>query len=78
MTIRRSAVSAALAASLAAAVPAMAQVPGQTFAVAAAPTTLTIVAEGRVTRAPDVAEVSGGVVTTAATAAAAMSETPPA
>ncbi|PZN93713.1 MAG: hypothetical protein DCF31_11920 [Alphaproteobacteria bacterium] len=74
MTIRRSAVSAALAASLAAAVPAMAQVPGQTFTVAAAPTTLTIVAEGRVTRAPDVAEVSGGVVTTAATAAAAMSE----
>lgn len=36
------------------------------------PTTLTVVAEGRVARAPDLAEVSGGVVTTAATAAAAM------
>ena len=39
-----------------------------------APTTLTIAAEGRVTRAPDIAEVSGGVVTTAPTASAAMAE----
>lgn len=38
------------------------------------PTILTVVAEGRATRAPDVAEVSGGVVTTAPTAAAAMAE----
>ncbi len=38
------------------------------------PTTLTIAAEGRVTRAPDIADVSGGVVTTAPTAAAAMAE----
>jgi uncharacterized protein YggE len=38
------------------------------------PTTLTISAEGRVTRAPDIAEVSGGVVTSAPTAAAAMAE----
>jgi uncharacterized protein YggE len=37
-------------------------------------TTLTVAAEGRVTRAPDIAEVSGGVVTSAATAAAAMAE----
>ena len=39
-----------------------------------APTTLTVVAEGRVTRAPDIAEVSGGVVTVATTATAAMAE----
>jgi hypothetical protein len=37
-------------------------------------TFLTVVAEGEVTRAPDVAELSGGVVTTAPTAAAAMAE----
>jgi uncharacterized protein YggE len=37
-------------------------------------TTLTVNAEGRVTRPPDIAEVSGGVVTSAATAAAAMAE----
>lgn len=37
-------------------------------------TTLTVTAEGRVTRTPDVAEVSGGVVTSAPTAAAAMAE----
>jgi len=37
-------------------------------------TTLTVAAEGRVTRAPDIAEVSGGVVTTAPTAAAAMAD----
>ena len=36
------------------------------------PTTLTITAEGRVDRAPDVAELSGGVVTQAPTAAAAL------
>jgi uncharacterized protein len=47
-------------------VPAVAQVP--------APTTLTVNAEGRVTRAPDIAEISGGVVTSAPTAAAAMRE----
>jgi uncharacterized protein YggE len=35
-------------------------------------TMLTLTAEGRSTRVPDVAEVSGGVVTTAPTAAAAM------
>ncbi len=39
-----------------------------------APTVLTVVAEGRVTRAPDIAEVSGGVVTSAPTATAAMAE----
>lgn len=39
-----------------------------------AATVLTVVAEGRVTRAPDVAEVSGGVVTSAPTAAAAMTQ----
>jgi uncharacterized protein len=38
------------------------------------PMTLTVVAEGRATRAPDIAEVSGGVVTAATTAAAAMTE----
>ena len=36
--------------------------------------TLTISAEGKVLRAPDVADLSGGVVTTAPTAAAAMAE----
>ncbi len=39
-----------------------------------APTTLTVAAEGLVTRAPDIAQVSGGVVTVAASAAAAMAE----
>lgn len=39
-----------------------------------APTTLTVTAEGKVTRTPDVAEVSGGVVTMAPTAAGAMRE----
>jgi uncharacterized protein YggE len=39
-----------------------------------APTTLTVNAEGRVERVPDIAEVSGGVVTSAPTAAAAMRE----
>jgi uncharacterized protein len=39
-----------------------------------APTTLTLTVEGRATRTPDVAEVSGGVVTAAPTAAAAMAE----
>ena len=42
--------------------------------VSSTPTTLTVAAEGRVTRAPDIAEVSGGVVTSAPTAAAAMAE----
>lgn len=36
--------------------------------------TLTVSAEGRSFRSPDVADLSGGVVTTAATAAAAMAE----
>ncbi len=36
------------------------------------PTTLTVTAEGHVDRAPDVAELSGGVVTQAPTAAAAL------
>ena len=36
--------------------------------------TLSISAEGKSVRAPDIADVSGGVTTTAATAAAAMSE----
>lgn len=60
----------AAALGLAAATPALAQ------AVAAVPaaTTLTVSSEGRVTRAPDIAEVSGGVVTMAPTASAAMSE----
>ena len=38
----------------------------------AKPTTLTITAEGHVDRAPDVADLSGGVVTQASTAAAAL------
>lgn len=38
------------------------------------PSTLTVTAEGRVTQAPDLAEVSGGVVTQAPTATAAMTE----
>lgn len=37
-------------------------------------TTVTVTAEGRVDRAPDIADLSGGVVTTAPTAAAAMAE----
>jgi uncharacterized protein YggE len=39
-----------------------------------APTVLTLTVEGRTTRTPDIAEVSGGVVTTAPTASAAMAE----
>ena len=39
-----------------------------------AATLLTMTVEGRTTRAPDVAEISGGVVTSAPTAAAAMRE----
>jgi uncharacterized protein YggE len=46
----------------------------QTFTPAKAPTTLTLNVEGRATRTPDIAEVSGGVVTSAPTAAAAMAE----
>lgn len=56
-----------LAAATAAAGAALAQVPP-------ASTTLTVVAEGRVARAPDIAEVSGGVTTAAPTADAAMRE----
>lgn len=66
MTIRTAlAVTALLTAGAALAEPA---------AVSSTPTTLTVAAEGRVTRAPDIAEVSGGVVTSAPTAAAAMAE----
>ena len=46
----------------------------QTTPITPAATTLSISAEGRATRTPDIAEVSGGVVTAAPTAAAAMSE----
>lgn len=44
----------------------------QPASVATLPTLLTVVAEGRVTRPPDIAELSGGVVTAAPTAEAAM------
>ena len=40
----------------------------------ATPALLTISVEGRTTRTPDVAEISGGVVTTAPTASAALAE----
>ncbi len=60
---------AAMAGSAAAQVPAAAPT-----AAAPAPTTLMIVAEGRVARAPDIAELSGGVMTMAPTAAAAMAD----
>ncbi|KAB7649081.1 DUF541 domain-containing protein [Polymorphobacter fuscus] len=46
----------------------------QTITLPPAATTLSLTVEGRTNRAPDMAEVSGGVVTTAATAAAAMAE----
>ena len=54
-------------------------VSGQTVPVGAVPvvtvpTLLTVNAEGRTTRTPDIAEVSGGVLTVAPTAAEAMSE----
>ena len=68
--MRRMAWLAAVTATMALAGPALAQLP----AAGPLPATLTVTAEGRVARAPDVATVSGGVVTTAATAAAAMSE----
>lgn len=51
-----------------------APVAAQTSAPIPTPTLLTLTAEGRVARTPDIAEVSGGVVTSAATAAAAMTE----
>lgn len=57
--------SVLLAAMLLTAVPAVA-------ADAPKPTTLTITAEGHVDRAPDIADLSGGVVTQAPTAAAAL------
>lgn len=59
-----------LAAALLAA-PALAQMPA---AAPPAATTLTVTAEGKVARAPDVADLSAGVVTQAATATAAMSD----
>jgi uncharacterized protein YggE len=71
MTIRKFPALAAIAAGTMAIAAANAQT---AVPYVAAPTTLTISAEGRVTRAPDIAEVSGGVVTTAPTASAAMSE----
>ena len=46
----------------------------QSIAPVKVPTTLTLNVEGRATRTPDIAEVSGGVVTSAPTAAAAMAE----
>lgn len=46
----------------------------QTVAAPPQPTTLSLTVEGRSARAPDIAEVSGGVVTVAPTAAAAMAE----
>ncbi len=56
------------------AAPAQAQIqsPSAVPAIPTPATYLTVVAEGEVTRTPDVAELSGGVVTTAPTAAAAM------
>jgi hypothetical protein len=60
----------------ASAVPAIAQTPGpmMTPVPVIAGTRLDIVAEGEVTRTPDVATISAGVVTQAATAGVAMSE----
>ncbi len=52
----------------------MASAAGAQAVTVPAPTLLTVSAEGRVTRAPDLAEVTGGVLTTAPTASAAMSE----
>ncbi|MBV8972614.1 MAG: SIMPL domain-containing protein [Sphingomonadaceae bacterium] len=54
--------------------PALLLVAAPVSAEEARPTTLTIVAEGHFDRAPDVAELSGGVVTQAPTAAAALAE----
>lgn len=59
---------------MAAAAIAIAAATGAAAQSAPAPTLLTVNAEGRVARAPDIAEVSGGVVTAAPTAAAAMAE----
>ncbi len=69
-------VAPVLALALVAAVPLRAQpAPVQPPAVATpALTTLVLAMEGRVTRTPDVAELSGGVVTLAPTAAAAMAD----
>lgn len=52
--------------------PALLLLAAPAFAEDAKPTTLTITAEGHVDRAPDVADLSGGVVTQAPTAAAAL------
>ena len=72
---KRNWLMAAAAIGMAAGSAAVAQTPAAGPAtVVPAPTVLTVVAEGRTTRAPDVAEVSGGVVTSAATATAAMAE----
>ncbi|MEY2884012.1 MAG: hypothetical protein RL490_1736 [Pseudomonadota bacterium] len=70
MSTRHWSTPALAALTLANALPAAAQ----TAPAGPVPTTLTLTAEGRVARTPDIAEVSGGVVTSAATAAAAMSE----
>ena len=62
--------AAGIAAILAASLPgaASAQAPART------PSTLTLTVEGRASRTPDIAEVSGGVVTSAPTASGAMAE----
>lgn len=65
---RAAAATVAVMAAMAASSAALAQ------AAIGTPTTLAVVAEGRSVRTPDIAEVSGGVVTTAPTATAAMRE----
>ncbi len=52
--------------------PALLLLAAPAFAEEVRPATLTVVAEGHVDRAPDIAELSGGVVTEAPTAAAAL------
>lgn len=63
-----------IAAAAMAAIAWQAAAAAQPAASARQPTLLTLNVEGRTTRVPDVAEVSGGVVTVAPTAAAAMTE----
>ncbi|WP_439532773.1 SIMPL domain-containing protein [Polymorphobacter sp.] len=72
--MRRIPLTAALVLFAAAAPAAAQQMPSHAFLNMPRPTTLSITAEGRVMRAPDVVQLSGGVVTTAPTAAAAMAE----
>jgi uncharacterized protein YggE len=54
--------------------PALAQIPALTPVPVISGTRLDVVAEGEVTRTPDIATISAGVVTQAATAGVAMSE----